>query len=138
MMIRRVVFVVLAAALSAGSLFAQAAPPKPPGQKDPGFFGGSRDKEDDENARSVEGTVFDGGGREVEGAFVKIKDLKTLRVRSFLTREDGKYRFYGLSSNVDYELIADYKGAASEKKTLGVYDSRKKALINLRFPEKKE
>ena len=138
MIFRRVLFVLLAA-LFAGSLFAQAAPPKAPGQKDPGFFGGSRDKkEDDENARSVEGTVFDASGREMEGAFVKVKDLKTLRVRSFLTKEDGKYRFYGLSSNVDYELVADFKGTTSEKKTLGVYDSRKKALINLRFPEKQE
>jgi len=137
-MMQRVILVPLAGALFASLLFAQATPSKPPGQKDPGFFGGSRGKEDDENARSVEGTVFDAAGREVDGAFVKIKDTKTLRVRSFLTREDGKYRFYGLSSNVDYELVADYKGASSEKKTLGVYDSRKKALINLRLEGKKE
>jgi hypothetical protein len=117
----------------------QSPPPKPPGQRDPGFFGGpkdKKDKEEDANTRALSGVVRNDRDDPVEGAVVQIKDLKTLRVRSFITKADGKYQFHGLSTNVDYEVVANHQGASSDKKTLSVYDSRKEAVINLQIKTK--
>jgi hypothetical protein len=133
--------------LVAGTVFAlacaafgqQSPPPKPPGQRDPGFFGGpkeKKDKDEDANTRSLSGVVRNDQDDPVEGAVVQIKDLKTLRVRSFITKADGKYQFHGLSTNVDYEIVATHQGVSSDKKTLSVYDSRKQAVINLQIKSK--
>ncbi len=115
----------------------QSRAPKPPGQRDPGLFGGPKDKKDeDANTRSLTGTVRSPKADAVEGAVVQLKDLKTLRVRSFITREDGQYQFHGLSTNVDYEVVANFQGASSDKKTLSVYDSRREVVINLQLKDK--
>jgi hypothetical protein len=70
-------------------------------------------------------------------AIVQLKNTKTLQVRSFITRRDGTYYFHGLSTNIDYELKAEYDGSESSVKTLSVFDSRKKAVINLKLEAKK-
>jgi hypothetical protein len=86
--------------------------------------------------RSVQGSVSNSDDTAVAGAVVQIKNMKTLQVRSFITLEDGTYRFFELSPDVDYELKADYQGAASGSKTLSSFDSRKKAVINLKLNKK--
>ena len=91
---------------------------------------------EDPNVRSVQGAVFDQNERLVEGAIVQLKNAKTLQVRSFVTRKDGTYYFHGLSANIDYELKADHEGASSSVRTLSVFDSRKKAVINLKLESK--
>jgi hypothetical protein len=87
--------------------------------------------------RSVQGTVVDSTGKPVEGAVVQLKDTKTLQIRSFITKADGLYHFHGLSSNVDYELRADYQGSSSSNKTLSSFDDRKQAVVNLKVDAKK-
>ena len=69
----------------------QSAQPQTPGnRKDPGLFQGQQKKKgEDENVRSVAGVVSDPSGKAVEGAVVKLKDTKTLRIRSFITQNDG-------------------------------------------------
>lgn len=83
--------------------------------------------------RSVEGKVYNAAGKIVVGAVVQIKDLKSLQIRSFITQSDGEYRFLGLSTDSDYELSATFAGASSKPKTLTVFDSRKKAIIDLKL-----
>ena len=110
-----------------------------PGQKPPPFFKGEKkDKNKDETVRSVSGTVRGLKGEPVEGAVVQIKDTRTLRVRSYITKADGNYFFHGLSKNSDFELKADFSGASSDKKTLSVYDSRENPVINLQLEEAKK
>lgn len=104
-------------------------------QKDPGLFRGPK-KEKEDPTRSVQGLVRDPGETPIEGAVVQLKDTKSLKVRSFITRADGAYQFHGLSANVDYELKADHKGASSDIKTLSVFDSRKQAVIHLKLQAK--
>ena len=88
-------------------------------------------KGEDVNTRTVQGTVSDAGGNAVDGAVVQLKNTKTLQIRSFITKERGAFYFHGLSTDVDYELKADYQGAASGTKTLSSFDNRKQAVINL-------
>jgi hypothetical protein len=93
-------------------------------------------KGEDQNVRSVQGTVFDANDAVISGAVVQLKNTKTLQIRSFITKENGAYYFHGLSPDVDYELKADNQGASSPTKTLSSFDSRKEAVINLKFPKK--
>ena len=90
----------------------------------------------DSATRSVEGSVTSPDDSAVSGAVVQLKNLKTLQIRSFITQEDGTYRFFELSPDVDYELKAEYRGAASSSKTLSSFDSKKKAVINLKLAKK--
>lgn len=91
---------------------------------------------EDPNTRSVQGVVEDASGKPVEGAVVQLKNRKTLQVRSFITQKEGTYYFHGLSNDVDYELKAEYQGKSSPTRTLSLFDSRRKAIINLKLEEK--
>lgn len=96
-----------------------------------------KNKDEEAGKRSVQGAVRDLNDNPVEGAVVQMKDTKTLQVRSFITHPDGNYIFRGLSTNVDYELKADHGGMASDIKRLSAFDSRVKAVINLKLENKK-
>lgn len=87
----------------------------------------------DIGARAVSGVVSDSAGKPVAGAVVLLKDTKTLQVRSYVTKDDGTYRFLGLSSNDPYELRAQRNGSSSNSKTLSQFDSHKEAKINLKL-----
>lgn len=90
-----------------------------------------KEKGRDPNVRNLQGVVTLPDGNPAKGAVVKIKNLKTLQVTSFITPADGKYRFHNLSSNIDYEVRADFNDLSSDKRMLSVFDSRLDAVINL-------
>jgi hypothetical protein len=98
-------------------------------------FAKEKEKEDP-NVRSVQGIVMAPDDSPAARAIVQLKDTKTHQVRSFITRQDGAYYFYGLSTNVDYQLRAERAGMVSPVRTLSVYDTRKKAIINLKLESK--
>ena len=91
----------------------------------------------DTDTRSVQGSVTKPDETPAAGAVVQLKNMKTLQVRSFITLDDGTYRFFELNPDVDYELKADFRGTTSGTKTLSSFDSRKKAIINLKLNSKK-
>jgi hypothetical protein len=87
-------------------------------------------------SRSIEGTVLSANGSPVPGAVVLIKDAKTLQIRSYVAQEDGKYHFYGLSTGSNYQLRSQAQGLTSKVKTVSVFDSRRKVLLNLKLTKK--
>lgn len=99
-------------------------------------LGFAQSKKAEEAMRSVQGSVTNADESAAVGAVVQLKNMKTLQVRSFITKEDGQYHFFELSPDVDYELKADLQGAASSAKTLSSFDSRKKAVLNLKLNKK--
>jgi len=97
-----------------------------------------KDKPRDRSHRDVAGMVMLQDESPVSGAVVKLKNLRNLQVRSFITQTDGKYVFQNLSSSVDFELKAEFKGMASATKALTIYDTRLDPVINLKLePAKK-
>jgi hypothetical protein len=86
--------------------------------------------------RSIEGTVLDARGSAVGKAVVLLKDTKTLQVRSYLAQPDGKYHFYGLSSDINYEVRAQANGMTSPIKTVSVFDSHQIVILNLKVNKK--
>ncbi|MGO9242362.1 MAG: carboxypeptidase-like regulatory domain-containing protein [Bryobacteraceae bacterium] len=97
-----------------------------------------KEKKRDKNHRDVIGMVTLPDDQPASGAVVKLKNLHSLEVHSFITQADGKYVFQHLNSNMDYELRADFKDLASPARKLLVYDTRLDPVINLKLePVKK-
>ncbi|MGO9257747.1 MAG: carboxypeptidase-like regulatory domain-containing protein [Bryobacteraceae bacterium] len=93
-------------------------------------------KKKDDHMRSVQGVVTGPDEKLVSGAVVQLKNTKTLQIRSFITQENGSYYFHELSTDVDYELKADFRGASSSNKTLSSFDTRKQAILDLKLNKK--
>jgi protocatechuate 3,4-dioxygenase beta subunit len=92
-----------------------------------------KQKQEDAAARSLEGVVLDAQENLVPDAVVKLEDMRTLQVRSFFTKEDGKYHFSGLKPDVEYQVRADFQDSTSGWKRLSIFDTRKVASINLKL-----
>ncbi len=88
------------------------------------------------STRTIEGTVLDEHGNPVPGAIVLIKDTKTLGVHSYIAQKDGKFHFYGLSTDVNYELRAEANGMTSKTKTVSVFNSHKVVKLELKLTKK--
>ena len=102
-----------------------------------GLLSAQRNKEkDDPTIRSLQGQVADPDDKPVAGAVVQLKDTRTLQVRSFITQENGEYRFSGLRVDTDYEIKAEHSGLSSDTKRLSNFDSRKIATVNLKLNKK--
>jgi len=69
----------------------------------------------------------------IANAIVYLKNPKTLDIKTYITAEDGQYRFPALAMNADYEIHAERNGKRSETKTLSSFDSRRQASIALRI-----
>ncbi len=83
--------------------------------------------------KAVTGIVTDAAGAPVPGAVVQLKNMKTLEVRSFISKDRGDYFFHGLATDVDYELKAQFNGKSSAPRVLSSFDSHAEAVINLQL-----
>jgi hypothetical protein len=104
-----------------------------------GYLPAQKKDKEDPTIRSLQGQVVDASDKAAAGAVVQLKDTRTLQVRSFITQENGEYRFSGLKADTDYEIKAEYNGMSSETRRLSNFDSRKIATVNLKLtkPDKK-
>jgi len=93
-------------------------------------------KDEDAGTRVLQGMVTESDDQPVKNAVVQLKDLRTLQIRSYLTKEDGSYHFAGLKIDTDYQVKASLGAETSGTKTLSVFDSRKLATINLKLEKK--
>ncbi len=86
--------------------------------------------------RSIQGSVLDSNGQAIAGAIVLLKNTKTLQVRSYIAQADGLYHFYGLSTDINYQVRAQSNGMTSKTKTVSVFDSHKVVKLNLKITKK--
>jgi Carboxypeptidase regulatory-like domain len=84
--------------------------------------------------RPVAGTVTDKRGNSLPGAVVQLENTRNLTVQSFITKQDGRYHFEGLSEDVDYTLRARYRNYWSEQKTLSKFNGAAHPEVNLVIP----
>jgi hypothetical protein len=98
-----------------------------------------KSKKEQETQRSVQGTVVDNKDVPVVGAVVQLKDLRTLQMRSYITKADGEYHFSSLKKDQDYEVEAKNNNLTSGPKKISIFDNRKIVIQNLKAdrPEKK-
>lgn len=95
-------------------------------------------KDQDSNVRTVQGVVTDEADNPISGAIVQLENMKTLQIRSFITKEKGTYYFSDLSTDVDYKVHAENHGMVSPTKVLSSFDSRKAATLNLKVDQQKK
>jgi hypothetical protein len=83
--------------------------------------------------RVVQGKVTDHANAPVKGAVVYLKDGRTLSVKSFITNDQGQYRFGQLAQNTDYEIWADHEGKKSPVKSISSFDSKNQFYMDLKI-----
>jgi hypothetical protein len=86
-----------------------------------------------ERVKNVTGTVLDKGDKPLSGAVVYLKNTKTLAVKSFISQDNGEFRFNALSPNVDYEIYAEFNGTRSSTKTISSFDSKTNVTFTLKI-----
>jgi Carboxypeptidase regulatory-like domain len=83
--------------------------------------------------RVVQGMAQNAEAQPQQNAVVYLQDQKTLEVRTYITEADGHYRFGQLSSDVDYQLWAEYKGRKSKTRSISSFDSKKQFNFDLKI-----
>ena len=139
--IPRTVKLAVALAAVAGALtWLIAQPPPAPQEADKSRTGivstGKSQPKEDANQRSVEGLVTDAAHNPIAKAIVQLKDTRTLQIRSFVTQDDGTYRFAGLRNDVDYEIKAVVGEQSTSTKRISSFESRKVIPVNLALEKK--
>ena len=86
-----------------------------------------------QSVRVAQGMTQNAEGQPQQNAVVYLQDQKTLEVRTYITQEDGHYRFGQLSSDVDYQLWAEYKGHKSKTRSISSFDSKKQFNFDLKI-----
>ena len=96
-------------------------------------FGTARRRDTGPKPKNVHGVVQDLRGKALVGARVFIRDMKTNVVRTIETDAEGLYRVYSLSPTVDYEIHAEFKGKASDKKVVSSFLNREDNVVNFQL-----
>jgi hypothetical protein len=86
-----------------------------------------------QSVRVVQGMAQNAEAQPQQNAVVYLQDQKTLEVRTYITEADGHYRFGQLSSDVDYQLWAEYKGRKSKTRSISSFDSKKQFNFDLKI-----
>jgi hypothetical protein len=89
-----------------------------------------------QSMRVVQGLVLNADGQPQQNAVVYLQDQKSMQVRTYITEADGRYRFGQLSSDVDYQLWAEYKGHKSKTRSISSFDSKKELNFDLKIDSK--
>ena len=90
-------------------------------------------KDKGDAGRLLTGKVVNRDEAPIQGAVVYLANTRTRAVKTFISGQDGVYRFPALSPNVDYEVYAQYKDQKSDTKTVSQFDARPQLTINLRI-----
>jgi hypothetical protein len=89
-----------------------------------------------QSMRVVQGLVLNADGQPQLNAVVYLQDQKSMQVRTYITEADGRYRFGQMSSDVDYQLWAEYKGHKSKTRAISSFDSKKELNFDLKIDSK--
>ncbi len=87
--------------------------------------------------RTVHGTVVNKDENGVATAVVYLENTRTQVVKTYISDDNGRFRFSGLDPNVDYEIHAEQGDMTSAKRTISSFDSRKEIDVTLKLDKKK-
>ena len=94
--------------------------------------GAAFDKKDKTIGRLLFGKVLDPQDNPLADAIVYVTNTRTRAVKTYIVGADGTYRFPALSTAVDYEVYAQYKGRKSETKSVSQFDDRSQVYLDLK------
>lgn len=90
------------------------------------------DKKEKVVGRLLYGKVLDPQDNPLPDAVVYVTNTRNRAVKTYIVGADGSYRFPALSSGVDYEVYAQYKGKKSDTKSVSQFDDRSQVYIDLK------
>jgi hypothetical protein len=94
--------------------------------------GATPDKKDKAVGRLLFGKVLDPQDNPLPDAIVYVTNTRTRAVKTYIVSTDGTYRFPALSTAVDYEIYAQYKGHKSDTKSVSQFDDRPQVYLDLK------
>jgi hypothetical protein len=94
------------------------------------------DKKDKTVGRLLFGKVLDPQDNPLPDAVVYVTNTRTRAVKTYIVGPDGAYRFPALSTAVDYEVYAQYKGRKSDTKSVSQFDDRSQVYLDLKVTSK--
>jgi hypothetical protein len=97
----------------------------------------AQDAKHEAQLRTVRGVVMDKSDSPIPSSVVFLKNTRSNAVRSYISDDQGNYRFSGLDPNADYEIHAEKDGASSSTRTVSSFDSKKEIVLNLKIEKKK-
>jgi hypothetical protein len=97
----------------------------------------AQDARHEAQLRTVRGVVMDKSDSPIPSSVVFLKNTRSNAVRSYISDDQGNYRFSGLDPNADYEIHAEKDGASSSTRTVSSFDSKKEIVLNLKIEKKK-
>lgn len=103
-----------------------------------GIAANAQDSKKESQLRTVRGVVVDKSETPVQAAVVFLKNLRTNQVKSYITDNEGLFRFSGLDPNADYEVHAEKDGAKSQTRQASSFDNRKEIVYTLKLDKKKD
>jgi len=92
----------------------------------------SPDKKDTSSGRLLYGKVLDPQDNPLPDAVVYLTNTRTRAVKTYIVGKDGTYRFPALSTAIDYEVYAQYKGLKSDTKSVSQFDDRSQVYLDLK------
>jgi hypothetical protein len=96
----------------------------------------AKDNKGDATGRLLIGKVVNRQDSPLASAVVYLSNTRTRAVKTYIVGADGMYRFPSLSSNVDYEVYAQFDGRKSDTKTVSQFDNRQEVTVNLKVDSK--
>jgi Carboxypeptidase regulatory-like domain len=93
----------------------------------------SPDKKDKQVGRLLLGKVLDPQDNPLTDAVVYLTNTRTRAVKTYIVGPDGTYRFPALSTAIDYEIYAQFKGHKSDVKSVSQFDDRSQVYLDLRI-----
>lgn len=99
-------------------------------------YGVAFDKKEKASGRLLYGKVLDTADSPLPDAVVYVTNSRTRAVKTYIVGADGTYRFPALSTAVDYEVYAQYKGHKSDTKAVSQFDDRSQVYLDLKIDTK--
>jgi len=90
-------------------------------------------QDQDFGLKNLQGKVLDAKDASIKGAIVYLQNSRTSDVKTFISGDDGSYRFAALSADTDYTVWAAFQGKKSPSKTVSSFDTRKQVYIDLKI-----
>lgn len=92
----------------------------------------SPDKKDKQVGRLLFGKVLDSQDNPVPDAVVYLTNTRSRAIKTYIVGQDGTFRFPALSTAVDFEIYAQFKGKKSETKSVSQFDERSQVYLDLK------
>ncbi|HZZ38688.1 MAG TPA: carboxypeptidase-like regulatory domain-containing protein [Acidobacteriaceae bacterium] len=83
--------------------------------------------------KNVQGKVLNGQDAPINGAIVYLENKRNNNIKTFISTDNGSYRFADLPADTDYSLWAAFHGKKSSQKTVSSFDTRKQVNIDLKI-----